>query len=107
MPPGITTSSLCSLDNHTNEWHINSNLYKRIRDQGVYLAHENLAESDPVIIPYKVINSIFTTLYGIITGLLPAGLPRFSERDIVEVKNEDGSNKSTIKPATELKRLRS
>ena len=70
MPPGITTSSLCSLDNHTNEWHINSKLYKRIRDQGVYLAHENLAESDPVIIPYKVINSIFTTLYGIITGLL-------------------------------------
>ena len=36
-----------------------------------------MADSDPVIIPYKVINRIITTLYGIITKSLP---PSFCER---------------------------
>ena len=30
--------------------------------------NEKLAVSEPLIIPYKVINRRFTTLYGIITG---------------------------------------
>ena len=34
----------------------------------VYLAHEWLAESDPVITPYEVLNRLFTAIYGIITG---------------------------------------
>ena len=38
----------------------------------VFLAQEYLAECDPMIIPNKVINLIFTTLYGIITGPLSA-----------------------------------
>ena len=33
----------------------------------LYVAHEYWVDSDPAIIPYKVINLIFTTLYGIIT----------------------------------------
>ena len=39
-----------------------------------------MADSDLVIIPYKVKNLIFTTLYGIITGSLPAKFlrPRYS-----------------------------
>ena len=36
------------------------------------LARENLARSDPVIIPYRVINVRFKTLYGIITESLSA-----------------------------------
>ena len=35
-----------------------------------FLVHDKLASNDPVIIPYMVINSIFSTLYGIITRLL-------------------------------------
>ena len=31
-----------------------------------------LADGDPFIIPYKVVNRRFTTLFGIITGSLPA-----------------------------------
>ena len=38
----------------------------------LYLAHEQSADSDPVIIPYMVINRRFTALYGIITGSLSA-----------------------------------
>ena len=38
----------------------------------LYLARENLADSGPVIIPYGVIDRIFITLYGIITGSLSA-----------------------------------
>ena len=38
----------------------------------LYLAREKLADSDPVIIPYKVINRMFTTLYGLISGSLSA-----------------------------------
>ena len=33
----------------------------------LYLVHEKSADNSPVIIPYKVGNLIFTTLYGIIT----------------------------------------
>ena len=40
--------------------------------QVIYLARENLAHSDLVIIPYMVINIRFITLYGIITGSLHA-----------------------------------
>ena len=38
----------------------------------IILLHKYLVESDSVIIPYKVINHLFTTLYGIITELLSA-----------------------------------
>ena len=34
----------------------------------IYLAHKQLADSDPVIILYKVVNRPFIALYGIITG---------------------------------------
>ena len=50
----------------------------------LYLAHEQSADSDPVIIPYMVINRRFTALYGIITGSLSAYyscatcIPRFA-----------------------------
>ena len=33
--------------------------------------NKNSADSDPLIIPYKVINVMFTTLFGIITRSLP------------------------------------
>ena len=36
------------------------------------LAHENLLNSNPVIIPYMVLDIRFITLYGIITGSLSA-----------------------------------
>ena len=36
----------------------------------LFLTRENLAESDPVIIPYMVVNIRFITLYGIISGSL-------------------------------------
>ena len=36
------------------------------------LTHEYSTDSEPVIIPYKVINIRFITLYGIITALLSA-----------------------------------
>ena len=38
----------------------------------LYLASENLAGSDPMVIPYMVVNRQFITLYGIITGSLSA-----------------------------------
>ena len=38
---------------------------------GYYTFHTN---SGPVIIPYKVINGLFTTLYGIITGSLSSAM---------------------------------
>ena len=38
----------------------------------LYLAHKNLADSDPVIMPYKVVNIRFMPLYGVITGSLSA-----------------------------------
>ena len=38
----------------------------------LYLAHNKLAENGPVIMPYKVINRIFTTIYGIIIWSLSA-----------------------------------
>ena len=38
----------------------------------LHLAHENLADTEPVIIPFKIVNILFTALYGIITGSLPA-----------------------------------
>ena len=41
----------------------------------VKLAPKNLAGSDPVIIPYMVVNRIFITL-GIITGLMSARILR-------------------------------
>ena len=40
------------------------------------LARNILADSDTMIIPYKVINRIFTTLYGIITGSVSADFSR-------------------------------
>ena len=43
------------------------------------LAHEYLAGNDFVIMPYKVMNRICTTLFGIITGSLP---PSYRERFI-------------------------
>ena len=42
----------------------------------LYLTHEKKADSDPVIIPYKVMNNILTTLFGIITGYLSAKFSR-------------------------------
>ena len=42
----------------------------------LYLAHEKLADSDLVIIPYKVISRLYTTLYGIIIGSLYAYFSR-------------------------------
>ena len=38
----------------------------------LYLAHEKLADTDSVIIPYMAMNWRFITLYGIITGPLSA-----------------------------------
>ena len=38
----------------------------------LYLAHEKLADSDPDMIPYKVMNRMLITIYGIITGSLSA-----------------------------------
>ena len=35
----------------------------------LYLSNEYLPDSDPVIIPYKVINRVFSTFYDIITWL--------------------------------------
>ena len=43
-----------------------------IKPWNSHLAHEQLADSDPAIIPYKVMNRLFTTIYGLITGTLPA-----------------------------------
>ena len=43
-----------------------------------YLARDKYSDSDSVIIPYKVINCIFSTLYGIITGSLSAYFLRAS-----------------------------
>ena len=42
----------------------------------LYLAHEQLSDSGPAIIPYKVMTRLFTTIYGIITGLMSAKLLR-------------------------------
>ena len=36
----------------------------------LYLAHENSAESDPVIMLFMATNQQFTAVYGIITGSL-------------------------------------
>ena len=36
----------------------------------LYITHENLADSDPVIIPYMVVNIRFITLYGHIMSRL-------------------------------------
>ena len=44
----------------------------------LYFAHEQQAKSDPVIIPYKVVNIRLITLYGIITGSLSAYYQRAS-----------------------------
>ena len=41
-----------------------------------YLTPENLADSDPVIIPYKEVNKRLNALYGIITGSLYAYFSR-------------------------------
>ena len=38
----------------------------------IYLARESLAGSNPVIIPNKVMNRPYTTLFAIISGSLPA-----------------------------------
>ena len=38
----------------------------------LYLARKNLTDSDPVIIPYKVLNIRFMTLFGMITRSLYA-----------------------------------
>ena len=40
----------------------------------VYIARENLAESDPLIIPYIVVNRRFISLYGIIIGPLSTNI---------------------------------
>ena len=37
-----------------------------------HLAHENLAETYPLIIPYMVVNNLFITLYSILTRSLHA-----------------------------------
>ena len=34
-----------------------------MKGSDLYLAHENLADIQPVIIPYKAINRVFNTLY--------------------------------------------
>ena len=39
-------------------------------DVVLYLVREKLADSNPVIIPYKVMNRMFTTIYGIIARSL-------------------------------------
>ena len=41
----------------------------------LYLTYKKLAGSGPVIIPYKEINRLFITLFGIITGSLPGNYP--------------------------------
>ena len=38
----------------------------------VYFARTNVADSDPLILPYMVTNIRFISLYGIITGSLSA-----------------------------------
>ena len=48
----------------------------------LYLDRENLADSDPVIIPYKVVKVRFIALYGMITGSLSAYFSRASYSNI-------------------------
>lgn len=42
------------------------------RPRELHLVRENLVDSDPSIIPYKLVNRRFMTLYGIISGSLSA-----------------------------------
>ena len=53
---------------------INSSVYNlsQITTHVSDLAHEKLMKSEPVIIPNKVLNHLFATFYGIITGSLSA-----------------------------------
>ena len=48
----------------------------------LFLAHENVAESNPVIIPYKVVTIRFMSLYGLVTRSL---MPTFHERYLCKV----------------------
>ena len=52
--------------------HILFNQIITVLSPKLYLARENLADNDPVIIPYMVVNRWFIALYGIISGSLSA-----------------------------------
>ena len=53
----------------------------------IYLTRENLAGSDHVIIPYKVVNSGFVILYGLIKVLLSAYFSSASINSYVPEQN--------------------
>ena len=60
-------SNLALFESHVYATHAQ---YMEHNGLSLYHSHENSVDSDPVIIPYKVINRTFTTLYGIMKGLL-------------------------------------
>ena len=49
----------------------------------IFLCRDNLVDSDPVIIPYKVVKRRFMPLSGIITGLLSAYFLRASYNEYI------------------------